>query len=451
MKARETTSPEGVALEFAPAIIQAQEEAPSPLPRMMLYLMLGLLAAVLAWTALGRLDIVAAAPGKLVPQTFIKVVQPAEAGIVTEILVKEGEEVKHGQILMRMDRRIAEADRRLVEDEFKLKGLQLRRVEAELSGMPLARRTGDPDTLYAEVEAQYRARRQTYLDALEAERAVLARAQQDLRSALEVEAKLRQTAPLYRQQEEAWKQLAREGFAGKLMALDRSRSRIENEQDLKAQGANVASLKATIAQSEKRLAQITSGYRQQLHNERVEALAQLNRLRQESDKLDHRHALLELRAPENGIVKDLATHTPGTVVAPGTVLATVVPRDEPLQAEVWVSNLDSGFVEVGHTARVKVAAYPFQKYGVLEGRVTHVGVDSSERAAGIAAGSRPLQDAAYRMLIALEAQHLHRDGRRYRLQPGMQVAAEIHLGERTVLEYLLSPVQKTFGEAGRER
>ncbi|HUF80209.1 MAG TPA: HlyD family efflux transporter periplasmic adaptor subunit, partial [Burkholderiales bacterium] len=236
--------------------------------------------------------------------------------------------------------------------------------------------------------------------------------------------------------------LAKEGYAGRLLALERQRTYMESAQDLKAQTQNVASLNALITQSEKRIAQITSGYRQQLHNERAEAEAIYYKLQQDADKQQHRHALLELRAPQAGIVKDLATHTPGTVVAPGTILLTLVPDDEPLIAEVWVENVDAGVVQADQKARVKLMAYPFQKYGMLEGVVRHVSADAREKTEQGGLQGRSIDDTAYRALINLGSGHLESHGRRLKLIPGMQVSAEIHLGTRSVMEYLLPPVQK---------
>jgi HlyD family secretion protein len=434
--------------EFSPEALRSGQ-LPSPLPRAVIHALLALLAAMLVWVYFGRLDVVAVAQGRLVPQSFLKIVQPAEGGIVREILVREGQAVREGEVLIRMDRRFAEADLNTLSAELARRELQLRRIEAELSGAPLARKAGDPPGWFEQVEAQYRARRRALEDALEAERAVLAKARRDLAAALEIEAKLRQTAPIYREQARAWEQLAKDGFAGRLLALDRQRSSIEAEQDLAAQRHAVEGLKATIAQAEKRIAQIESGYRQQLHDERIEAEAARAKFAQEFEKQRHRHALLEVKAPHAGVVKDLATHTPGTVVAPGTILLTLVPHDEPLVAEVWVSNADAGFVEAGQRARVKLAAYPFQKYGMLEGRVEQLSADARERADSI--GARPPAEAAYRALIRLESNLLESGGRRLRLVPGMLASAEIHLGTRSVLEYLLSPVRKVVHEAGRER
>jgi len=367
------------AWDFYPAILQAQHVPPSPLPRLVLYTLMILFGVLLVWATFGRLDIVAVAQGKLVPQTFLKVVQPADAGVVRDILVKEGDEVNAGQVLMRMDTSVSTADRKVLDKDFQLKALQLRRIDAELKGVPIARRATDDAALFAQVESQHRAHRQAYQHAIDSGRAALAKAQSDLSSASEIESKFKQTLPIFRKQEKGWDQLAKEGFAGKLMALDRTRSRIETEQELQAQTHTIESLKSTIAQSSKRVAQITSNYQQQLHNERIEAESQYTKLGEEREKHTYRHRLLELKAPYACMVKDLATHTAGTVVSPGTVLLTLVPNNEPLVAEVWVTNLDAGFVVPKQTVKLKLVSFPFQQYGMLDGIVGHVGADASDR------------------------------------------------------------------------
>jgi HlyD family secretion protein len=439
------------ALDFAPEIVKAQQRPPSPLPRTVLYALLALFGVLLVWACIGRLDIVAVAQGKLVPQSFLKIVQPAEPGIVREILVKEGDAVKEGQVLVRMDTRLSDADSKALVAELHRKRLQLQRIEAELAGAPMKRGADDPADIYAQVEAQHQARRQAYLDTLGTEQATLLKAQHDLKGAAEIEGKLAKSVPIYKDHAESWDKLAKEGFAGRLLALDRQRTYVESEQDLKAQTQNVASLKALIAQSEKRIAQITSNYRQQLQNERAEAEGAYHKLRQDWDKQQYRNSLLELKAPQAGLVKDLATHTAGTVIAPGTILLTLVPHDDPLVAEVWVGNIDAGFVQDNQKARVKLAAYPFQKYGMLDGVIKQISADSQEKADANGQPVKAMQEAAYRALITLDSGHFESRGQRLRLVPGMLVSAEIHLGTRSVLEYLLSPVQKVAHEAGRER
>ena len=439
---------------FALDLPQFRDAEPAPLPRAVLHAGLGLLAALLLWAYFAPLDIIAVAPGKIIPQGYLQIVQPSESGVIKEILVTEGARVKAGQVLARMDARTSEADSRQLQNELKLKRLQLRRIDAELGGIAWRRLADDPPELFSQIEAQLGARRQAHLGALEIERAVLLKAEQDLKSAEEVEAKLQKTIPLYVQQEAAYDQLVKDGFAGKLMHMEKQRDRIEKEQDLRAQQFNIASLRATIGQITKRIAQITSSYHQQLQNERIDAEAQYHRLRQDWDKQAHRHALLELKAPQDGIVKDLATHTLGSVLAPGTVVMTLVPGGDGLLAEVWVTHLDAGMVEAGQVAKLKLTAYPFQQYGLISGRVRHISPDASEPAEQKSAKDAGIQDqpaSSFRALIELPEPFIQAQEKRYRLSPGMQVNAEIKLGTRTVLQYLLSPVQKTLHEAGRER
>jgi HlyD family secretion protein len=120
---------------------------------------------------------------------------------------------------------------------------------------------------------------------------------------------------------------------------------------------------------------------------------------------------------------------------------------------VWISHDDIGFVRERQAAQVKLAAYPFQKYGMVPGLVKRVSPDASDPADG--RGDRRVGEGGtpgYRTLVTLDTPYLESaDGKRHVLQPGMQLTAEIHLGTRTVLEYLLSPVQKAVHEAGRER
>jgi HlyD family secretion protein len=440
------------ALDFAPDILRLQHEPPSPLPRVVLYV-LGILLLLLAvWSSVGRLNIIAVASGKLVPQSYVKVVQPASAGIVKEILVHEGDSVRAGQVLARLDPGMSEMDSRQVNDQLQIARLAQRRIDAELAGVEPTQQAGDSPELFAQMLSQYHARRQAQIDAVDTQRAVLSKTEQDLRAALEMQSKLKQTLPIFQDQERAWQQLQKEGFAGRLLAEERRRMRIEAQQELKAQLHSIEGYRATIMQSRKRLEQLDSNYRQVLYNERVEMTAQAEKLQQDQRKQSVRRELLELKASQDGTVKDLATHTEGAVLTPGSVLLTIVPANEPLRAEVWVSNQDRGFVHPGQIVKVKVAPYPFQKYGMVDGVVTTVGADVTEQPSNDPnADPKAQPNHRFRSLVELKSQFLDASGTRHTLTPGMQVDAEIKLGDRTVLEYVLSPVRKAFHEAAHER
>ena len=454
------------ALDFSPGLLAIQESPPGRLPRVVMYTVGILFLLLLIWATIGKLDIIASAEGKLVPQTYIKIIQPAEAGIVEEILVRPGDVVRAGQVLLRMDRNVAQADHKSLSGELALRSLQLQRIDAELSNQPFALQKNAaaeieaPADLLRQVKAQYQDRRQTYEDALNQASERLRRTRREYDASIQVLGKLKETAPILKEQASAYAEMGKDGYAPQVMVRDKEREYLERSRDLSAQQATVESLVAAVGEASKQVDQIRSKYRSDLQNERVEAESQFRKLQQELIKQAHKVGLLELKAPQAGVVKDLATHTIGAVVSPGTVLLSLVPENEPLIAEVRVRNDDVGFVYEGQAVKLKLAPYTFQKYGLVDGTVIHVGPDADENQNSAPPPTtttkensieRPPVISGYKALIHLKAQQLETRGKVFKLVAGMQVVAEIHQGQRTVLEYLLSPVQKTLYDGGRER
>ncbi len=351
------------------------------------------------------------------------------------------------------------ADREQPANELARKRLTVRAIDASLSDHPLADRplafdNSDPSHLTSQVSQQFTARRQALLDAIAQEDQTAARARHDRAVAQQVRDKLAATLPSYRQSAESFTKLQNDGFVGELMANDTRRELIEREQDLKAQEATLQALDAAIAQSQSRITQLRSQFRSQLLGERVDAEATVSRLAQEIAKAGFRSGLLEVRAPVAGTVQGLTTTTLGAVVQAGAQLLSVVPQGDVLRAEAVLANDDIGFVQVGQTAKVKLAAYPFQKYGLLEGKVVSLSADAVEpnEAAKATGSTYAAPQLAYKAVIELDAQNLKLPhGEQLKLTPGMAATIEIHQGRRTVMEYLLSPVQRVTSEAGRER
>jgi hemolysin D len=446
------------ARDFAPGLLAIQESPPARLPRVVGYTVTVLVVFTGFWTVFGKLDVVASAEGRLIPQSYVKVVQPADAGIVKQILIHEGQYVTAGQVLLRMDSQDSHADVAKLRSDLTLRSLQLRRVDAELTGRPLTRAQDEPVDLFSEVAAQYRERRQNYLDAVAQAQQHLEKAHRDAESGQAVLAKLRQTTPILKSQAEAYSGLGAEGYVPKVTVSDKERAFIENEEDLRAQESTVEGLSAAIGEAEESLRQISSKYRSDLRNERVEAEGEYRKVEEDLAKEEHHATLLDLKAPQAGIVKDLATHTVGTVVATGTVLLSIVPEHEPLVAEVLVRNEDIGFVHSQQGVKIKLAAYPFQKYGLMDGRVQQIWPDASD-AQGDATkeqGQMSTEDesarsSGFKALVSLDRQSLVSGGDALNLVAGMQVVAEIREGRRSVLEYLLSPIRGAMHDSGRER
>jgi hemolysin D len=438
------------ALDFAPDLLAIQERPPERLPRVLLMVCAALIAVMIVWALFAKLDIIAVAEGRLVPITFTKVVQPAEAGVVSEILVKDGDVVKQGQLLLKLDARLSKADTQALGTDVGLRKLTLRRIESEMSDRPFLFNVGERMDQFRQVEGQFNARRRAFLDSIAQENESLNKAKSELQASKQIFEKLVQTLPSYQQTAIAFRKLAKDGYISEIAIKEKEREAIEKEQDLKAQESNVKSLDAAIAISEKRLASIRSQYRSQLETERLETMSTLNKSDQELEKSTLRAGMLEIRAPNAGVVKDLATTTKGAVVSAGVLLMNIVPQDEPMQAEVVLKNEEAGFVAVGQKATIKIAAYPFQKYGMLEGKVLLLGADSADPKQ-TPQGQPP--NLNYRALVKLNSNYLlsAATNEKLALNPGMIVSAEIHQGQRTVMEYLLSPVRKVGQEAARER
>lgn len=425
----------------------------SPPRRAVLWIILALFGVLLLWAFIARVDIVSVAPGRLVPETYVKIVQPTEAGIIRELLVKEGDAVVAGQVLIRLDPTESTADSRANSLQLALERLQVRRLEAELAERPLARKSGEDAALFSRVEAQYQDHRRTIEDALGQGEAARERSEKELAAAREEMRKLEKTAPLLRSAAESYRKLASQNLVGRLDAEDRERLATEREQDLASQRATVQSLEASLTEAERSLSQVRSRNRTDLQTQLVEATARISQLEQADVKLGFRGRNLELRAPQAGIVKDLATTTVGAVVQPGTVLLDLVPVGEMLRAEVSIRNEDIGFVRTGQPVRIKLATFPFQRYGLMEGTVLSVSADSApvraEQLTRVSGEPEPLP--GYKGIVRLNAQSLKGGMGEFAISAGMQVTAEIVEGRRTVMQYLLSPVQNVGSEAGRER
>ena len=426
--------------------------------RWTLWVIAALFALLGLWALVAKLDIVAVAPGRLVPQGYLKTVQPAVAGIVRELLVREGDAVGAGQVLVRLDPTETKADREAIERELALRKIQLRRIDAELQQQPLEPQNGDDPELFAPAVAQYRARREAHLHARTQQRAAQGRSEKELAAAREMVRKLEMTLPSHERSAQAYESLAARNLVGVLQSEEVRRAAIENRQNLQAGRATVAGLEAAVSESAQRLALLSSEYQSQLQTERVQTISTIGQLEQQRIKVDYQQRNLELRAPQAGRVKTLATTTLGAVVQPGTVLLSLVPRYEPLLAEVMIENQDIGFVRPGHAVRLKFATYPFQRYGTLAGVVKTVIADSQAQELHAPGGqasekteSGVASSLSFKATIELADQVLIANGVRLPLAAGMELSAEIIEGQRTVLQYLLSPLRRVISEAGMER
>lgn len=440
---RELAGPARLAHEaaFLPAALSLQESPAHPAPRRAMVVIVTLFIAALAWSVLGRVDIVAVAQGRIVVSDRTKVVQSLENAVVRAIHVADGQKVRAGEVLLELDPTSASADRASVAEQLRAAESDVARTRALLAALrsgtapALPRAAPDVSALLASEWHDLRAR----LSRLLAERT---RREAELRTATELLAKLEATLPLARKREADVKALADDGYAPAHAGQDRARERLELERDIATQQSRIQEARAALAESVQSSAALEAEAARQWSDREAQATVRAAQLRQEGSKTAQRERLTRLLAPVSGTVQQLAVHTLGGVVTGAQTLLVVVPDAAEVTADVTLDNKDIGFVRAGQAAVVKLDTFNFTRYGTVPAQVLRVTADAvvDEK-----------RGAVFPATLRLQTGHIDIDGKRVRLAPGMTLTAEVHTGRRRVIEYLLGPVTATLNESLRER
>jgi hemolysin D len=444
---------------FLPAALSLQATPPHPAPRRALWAIMSLFTIALVWAFVGKVDIVAVAPGRIVVSNGTKLIQPLEASVVKAIHVEDGAKVKAGQVLIELDPTSARADNSRVTQERGGALSEAWRTQALLEAMsrgkepvlPKEALAGNPGAV-EQVKAQLKAE----WDDILAQRAKLDAdinaKESELATVREQVAKLKTTLPLLEKREADFATLSSQGFVSQHAGQDRTRARIEMEQDLATYRARREETKAAIKQAEQARTAWKADTLKTLSERHAKADLQQRQLIEEGTKATQRENLTTLRAPVDGTVQQLAIHTTGGVVTPAQVLLVVVPDQAKVTADVVLENRDVGFVNNGQVAEVKFETFPYTRYGTVPATVTNITADAVVRDPKDANGNpSPGGGAVFPATLTLSQDTILVDGKRIKLAPGMNLTAEIKTGKRRVIEYLLSPVQTYAQESLRER
>lgn len=435
---------------FLPAALCLQETPAHPAPRRAAGLICALFVIAILWAVIGEIDIVAVAPGRIVVSDRSKTLQPLEASVVKRVMVKDGDVVQAGEVLLELDSTVASADGVSVRDQLASADSEERRASALIEALRLNRppnlsRSAAPtaeERPAGAVAQQLQAEWQDINARLGKLAAEQAHRRAEISTVRELIAKLQATLPIARQRESDFKSLTDQGFISAHAGQDRTRERIEQERDLATQRARLGEANSALREAEHARTAYLAETQRSLSDRRAQATLKRAQLFQELSKNEQRSRLTQLTAPVAGTVQQLAVHTEGGVVTPAQVLMVIVPKDAEVTAEVVVDNKDIGFVNVGDRAQIKLETFPFTRYGTIEARVKSVAAD---------AVNDEKKGAIFPAMLGLGQSSIKVDGKRVNLSPGMNVTAEIKTGKRRVIDYLLSPVQRTLGESLGER
>ena len=424
--------------EFLPAAEEIVETPAAPLGALVVWLVALLLVVALAWSYLGRIDIVAVANGKISTEGSTKIIQPAVSGVVTNINVHEGQRVKKGETLLALDKTTAEKDVATVNQSLNTARVErdiLRRLAVGSNTDDIINNADLPD----ETKAMLRqfASSQTALSAArqQAVNSTISNYQQQLQFNQQAKNQLETNAQnLKNRKAEIEKQLPNANPVDKLR-LQNELSNIDqritsadsavlgqNQQLLQSQSA----LTQAQNQSQTQTAETNSAFNNQI----IAAEKRIIELENNLVKAKQILAQTTITAPVDGAILSLTVKTIGGVVNAGQQLAQIVPEKAPLYVDAALDNQDVGFVKSGQRVVVKVATYPFQRYGYLEGTVENISPDAIQD---------DKKGLIYKAKIKLNDDKSSKQNR-LKLLPGMSVSAEITTGQRRIIEFFLDPL-----------
>jgi len=363
--------------------------------------------------------------------------------VVKAIRVKDGDHVKKGQVLVELDATDANADLKSAQEQLQAmrsEALRSRALLLALQGGTTPRLKSPQDGLQTEslllVEWSDICAKRAKLDA------ELQHREAELATAREMLAKLQTTVPLARQRESDFKALVDQGYVANHAGQDKTRERIELERDLATQQARVQEAQAALVESRNAKSAYLAETQRNLSDRQAQAKVKVAQLEQEAAKGERKAQLTQLVAPVDGTVQQLAIHTTGGVVTLAQQLMVIVPDEAEVSAEVIVDNKDIGFVRVGQPAEIKLETFGFTRYGTVPSTVDWVSAD---------AVNDEKKGAIFPATLTLKKGVIEIDGKPIRLSPGMALTAEVKTGRQRVIEYLLSPVQRTLKESLGER
>ena len=433
--------------DFLPAALEVMERPVSPTARVTAWALMIGLVLTLAWLVLGKVDVVASAPGKIVQSGESKIVQSAGSGVVAAIHVRDGDHVTRGQVLVDLDTTLASADLEQAQKALLADRLDVERNRAFVAaldghGLHFSPPPGTPADVAAAQAKLVSAQLAEVGSTVAGYGAARSSSMADVQAAAATRDKLDGTIPILDREVDAMKKLDVNGYApgNRLLELQRQRRSDQGERDVAlAQAAHGAAEARKYGHA---MAESRNTARRQAMVELAKAQSDAIQKQEDVIKATRRSGLEHLTAPTDGTVQQLAIHTVGGVVEPARAVMVIVPTRDDIEVEAKVLNRDVGFVHEGQSATVKIDAFPFTRYGSVPGTVVSL---------SRAAVPDPKLGATFVARIRLARGTIVVDGSALPLGAGLGVTADIRTGNRRIISWLLSPIVATTSQAAKEQ
>ncbi len=419
-------------------------------PHWLLAVIVAFFVVAVLWAALAQIDEIARGEGRVITASQTQTVQNLEGGIIEKVLVREGEAVKKDQVLFQLDRvRFASAYREGRQGELGLRA-KVARLGAEVQGsalqMPAEVLKGAQDLAENEI-AVHRARLADLAGRNAVLKEQLAQRSQELVELRSRQDRTREQFEILTREMAITAPMVKAGAVSEveLLRLQRESTRIRTELD--AATLAVPRVQSTIEEARRKIQDNDTQFRSQAAGELSAARNELAKVAETVPGLEDRMDRTLVRSPVNGVVKTIANKTPGGVVQPGTTMAEIVAVEDSLLVEARIRPQDIAFVSVGQKATVKLAAYDYSIYGGVEGKLVYVSADSIQPASQTGQAPEPY----YLAHVRTTKPGIEYRGKLLPVIPGMTGQIDVLTGRRSVLHYLLKPVNKTLQRALTER
>lgn len=431
------------------------EEAPPRLMWSAHYIILAMFIVMLVAAFVTRVDIVVVGSGSLTTKSSPMVLQPIEQGILREIRVRPGDSVHKGQVLAVLDPTFAQADLAALNDQQQSLRAQTRRLQAELKDE--AWQLGETPTRDEKVQySLFEQRRNFYKSRLRVFDEDIERINSNIKTAEVDGASLAKQLGYAQELENMRGALLQSQNGSKLNFLDAQSLRVRTERDYQDAQNRLIEMRHALQSKQAERQSFVDDWRRQILESLASVGTEADKLTQSLAKASLINDLVMIAAPGDGVVLDVAKRSVGSIIRAAEPLVTLIPSDAPLVADIVINSSDVGHIHAGDDVVVKVDAFPYQLHGMLKGRLTYVGEESTlmndagGEAQGAAAYSGKGAGAVHRGRVELTSDALRNLPEGAHLIPGMTISAEIKVGSRNILEFFLSPLTRDLSESLRE-
>lgn len=405
-----------------------------------------LVVFAVGWSAIAELNVTSVAPGEVVPLSYVQSVQHLEGGIVREILVAEGDRVTENQPLVELDRTRTGSDAGELRVRLASLAADKARLEAEVGDAPQVAYPGwlleqGPEVVAAS-RLLFQARRERLASDIRIQAQTVTQREQDVAMVESRIAGTQSALRIVQEQIGISDTLLRREITNRMKHLELLRDQANLTGSLAEDRNALLRAQAALGEARDRLAWITQKYKEEVRSALEEARRSIAELSQRQTRIEDNLDRSVLRAPMAGVVKTLAVSTRGAVVKPGDTVIELVPADGQLVIDARLPVQDIGYVQTGQEVSVTLASSDASRFGHIIGHVRTISPDTLVDAD---------KQSYYKVRIAMESRSFQYGGRRYELYPGVRVVCSILTGQRTVLDYVLSPILSGLHRGLQER